>query len=211
MAGRESMSIGEEEICFFFELGNAMAAWAFVEGTLRELVLLCTEPGPDGLTHKALAVGFVSIETFRAKLNFTEGLFKRRYPEHSASLEHLAERISQLSRKRNKLAHWSTQQYPENAPGRRFMLVPWMFKKKRPNRPPKRPSPPDGSLSLREIRRLRLEFICAAISIQNFCDRAEGRPERHERHREQAGEPPPIAKFRTQIRAELAGLIQAAG
>lgn len=207
MARKEEMTIAEEELAFFFYVGSAITEWALVENTLRSVVLACFENrGEEDLTHRALSVGFLSIETFRARMDFAEGLVLRKFPQHGEAWTVLVKRTRRASAERNKLAHWVTHKYPDSNPGRRLMLVPWVFQKKK--RRSKKPLPPDGSQGLRDIVKMQLEFIALAHALHNFCFRVQGQPEQHSKDREQPARPPLIAALRVQILERLARQLQ---
>lgn len=208
MARSVVMTRGEEEIVFYYELGEAMASWAAIESVLREIVCCCFEPGEESITINSVSVGFLSIETFRAKMDFAEGLLKRRFPHRRAEWEGLVKKGRDLSALRNRLAHWPVLTYEANSPGRRFLLVPWVFKEGKKAKPPKRPLAPKGSLSMRDIRKFRIEFVCYAIALKNFACRLSGIQEVHEKSHEIPTNPPPLATMRKYVLHQLARLLQ---
>jgi len=203
----EVMTIGEEDVAFYYQLGNAVTQWADVENVLRAILLACFENRDEqDVTHRALSVGYFSIDGFRAKMDFVEGVVNRRFAQHQSDWARLVQRTRRSAGERNKLAHWSVVQYPANNPGRRFMLVPAVFKKT--GRRAKRPQPPEGAQGLRDIVKMRMEFIALAMALHNFCARVQGQPEPHPRDHEQPGRPPLIGTLRGQILVRLARLLR---
>lgn len=51
------MTKGEEEVAFYFQVGNAITEWAFVEVTLRNVMFTCVAPGAVDMNHKARTRG----------------------------------------------------------------------------------------------------------------------------------------------------------
>ncbi len=200
------MTPTEEDIVFHFQLGKAITEWANVENTLRSILCACFDKGESNINWNSLSVGLFSIDAFRAKMDFVEGTVLRRYPEHKEKWSALVKRARSDSASRNKLAHWSVKEYPESTPGRRFVLIPWTYPK--PKKKTKKPMPPDGSLGLRDVYKMRLEFIALATSLYNFfCLLQEGQ-EPLEAYLEQPMNPPPIATLRDQILEGLARQLQ---
>jgi hypothetical protein len=203
--------MGEEQIAFFYWIGDAITSWAFVENELQALVELCIDPGPNEIALNALRVGFLSIEGFRSKMDFAEGLIARRFPAQKDEWGALVARIRALSRKRNWLAHWKIRVYERNDPGRRFTLGPWIFPEPHHRQPPKRPIPPKGSIGVREIVKYSQEFTACAMTMNRFGARLAGRPEPFPKSVEQPEHPPTMAALKAQIREELARLLEPSG
>jgi len=198
----EEITIEEEEIAFFYSIGKAISEWGYVENVLGYLVLNCFEKKDnEDLTHSVTSVGFFSIETFKAKMDFAEAVVKRKFINHQSDWSKLVKRVRKSSGARNKLAHWAKQTYRENIPGRRFMLTPWVFSRKKKS---KHPQPPDGSQGLRDIHKMRLEFISLAMSLRNFEARVLGHTEPFPKSHEQPTRPLSIGKLRVQIPEGLA-------
>ncbi len=197
------MTLTEEDIAFHFQLGKAITEWANVENTLRSILCACFDKGEGNINWNSLSVGLFSIDAFRAKMDFVEGTVLRRFPEHEKRWLAIVKRARGDSSLRNKLAHWSVKEYPESSAGRRFVLIPWTFPK--PKKKTKKPIPPAGSLGLRDVYKMRAEFIALAISLYNFFCLLQGNQEPHEAYLEQPTNPPSIAKLRTQI---LEGLVR---
>jgi hypothetical protein len=210
MARTEDMTMGEEQIAFFVQVGQAITEWALVEQTLFNIAQSCFENKNDeDVTHRALAVGFFSIEGFRAKMDFTEGLVDRWLQKHNNPARPrwrlLVKRVWAASAHRNKLAHWPCVNHPDLSPGRRFLLVPRVYRVRKTKS--KKTLPPDGAQGLRDIWKMRAEFVTAAVALEHFSGVMLGKaqspeppvlPER----------PPTIAKLRGQILVELARLLQ---
>src|SRR5690349_3923633 len=105
------MTQDEEIILFHYCLGVAITQWSSVENTLRSIVVACFKD--EELNHEALSVGFLSLEGFRAKLDFANRAVGRKLAGHQLSEEwgRLVERTKNLSTQRNKLAHWALGKY----------------------------------------------------------------------------------------------------
>jgi hypothetical protein len=193
------LTLGEEEVAMYYYLGHAIQSWAFVEITLREIVLACVD---DDLTRKSVAVGFVSIDGFKAKMDFAEGIVGRKFVSHSAEWADLVKATRALSQKRNRLAHRGLALYPESAPGRRYVLSPWKYEK--PKKKSKRPAPPPGSLGLLDIVKCDIEFIHCSMTLRNFAARLARLPEPHAEGHEPLARPPTIRQLADRIREGLA-------
>lgn len=195
------MTRDEEIVLFHYQLGVAITEWANVENLLRRLIV--TGFKNIDLNWEALSVGFFSLEGFRAKLDFADGVVSRKIAAtpHISDWLDLVDRAKRLSFKRNKLAHWALMKYWECEPGQRLALTPWKFPKSR--KKTKVPQPPPGSLRIRDVMKIHLEFKALAVSLENFCARLCKQTEPHPKADEQAGSPPTIQKLKLQIRAIL--------
>jgi hypothetical protein len=191
------MTPAEEDIAFHFYLGRAIAAWANVENTLRSILCACFDKGESNITWNSISVGLFSIDGFKAKMDFVEGTVLRRFPEHEKRWLAIVKRTRSQSSMRNKLAHWFVKEFPESNAGRRYVLIPWVFPK--PKNKSKKPSPPPGSLGLRDIFKAQAEFISVSISLYNFFCLLRPGQAPLEASLEQPAEPPSIAKIRDQI------------
>jgi len=200
------MTPAEEDIVFHFQLGKAITEWANVENTLRSILCACFDKGEGNINWNSLSVGLFSIDAFRAKMDFVEGAVLRRFPEHEKQWSALVKRARGDSAMRNKLAHWSVKEFPESSAGRRFVLIPWTFPK--PKKKTKKPIPPAGSLGLRDVYKIRAEFIALAIALYNFFCLLQSDQEPHEAYLEQPMNPPPITKLRDQIFGGLVRQLQ---
>ena len=194
----KAMTLGEEEVAMYYYLGHAIQSWALVEVTLREIVLACVD---DDLTRKAVAVGFVSIDGFKAKMDFAEGVVGRKFVSRKNEWAALVKTARALSIKRNRLAHRGLALFPESAPGRRYVLSPWKHEKPKANQ---RPAPPQGSMALRDVVKCDIEFVHCAMTLRNFAARLEGKPEPHSAGHEPPIDPPTIRRLADLIREGLA-------
>jgi hypothetical protein len=106
-------------------LGFALITWAYVEHELCLLASLCVRRGPE---RQAIAIGFLSAETFRTKLNFASHLVEFRYggSKYFSSWKAMRERLRRISGKRNDLVHYLAVEYLQEKQGRRFALAPWL-------------------------------------------------------------------------------------
>lgn len=195
------MTPDEEIIVFHYQLGVAITEWSHIESLLRE-VLVCGFRDQD-LNREALSVGLFRLEGFRAKLNFIDGTVTRKLAgsPHLAEWRRLVDRARTQSGSRNKLAHWPIDKYWECPPGQRVVLRPWLSpKKKKATRVPR---PPAGSLHLREIIKIHLQFKALAVSLMNFLYRACNAQAPLPESDEQAGRPMTVTQLARQMREVL--------
>lgn len=187
---------------FHYQLGVAITQWANVESEIVSIIL--TLFPNEKLNHESLSVGFLSIESFRAKTDFAARLVSRKLAG-TANLEDwkdLIERARRASSKRNKLAHWQMGKYWECEAGRRVALTPWIYKKRR--RKTKVQRPPPASLYIQDVSELSADFWNLSCELENFRYRICAQPEPHKEADEQAPRPLTPAKIARQIREVLA-------
>lgn len=197
------MTQEEEIIAFHYCLGVAITQWSNVENMLRNILVTCFKD--EELNREALSVGFLSLEGFRAKLDFANRAVGRKLAgtKLSEEWERLVERTRTLSSQRNKLAHWALGKYWQLPEGRRVVLTPWIYPK--PKRRTKVPRPPNGSMHIRDIDRLSKEFIALVVSLENFLHRAVGQPEPHPKSAERSQNPQTLSSLLRQIREIFSG------
>jgi hypothetical protein len=189
----------QEIVVFHYVLGVALANWSRVENGVRRIMV--SGFAAQDLNHEALSVGFFSLEGFRARLRLADSVISRKlapHPQHHDDWKALAEKAKTISRSRNKLAHWSVGKYWDRKPGLRIVLTPWVYKK--PKRKTKKPMPPEGSLTIREIYRLSLAFLAFATAMDNFLHRIAGKPEPNAKEAERPKEPPSFDELAREIR-----------
>ena len=190
----------EEIVLFHYTLGVAMLNWASVENVIR--TILVTGFKNEMFNREALSVGFFALEGFGARLKFADNVISRKLasmnPDAHGTWKQLAIDARALSGARNKLAHWAIAKYWHRAPGLRVVLSPWVYKK--PTRKTKKPVPAEGSLSIREMYRISLQFIALAAALENFSSRILGHAEPHAKSAERAGDPPTADNLAHQIR-----------
>lgn len=190
-----------ESIAFHYYLGLAVSQWATIENELRYILL--TQFTDELLNHEALSIGVFSLESFRGKIDFVSGVVNRKLAgtPHQTSWGELEKRTRRASTKRNRLAHWPVRVFPKRPAGRRIALIPWIIDKKR--RKTRVPSPPPGSLMLRDVAEIKGDFEALTCALSNFRYSASGQPEPHAKHREQSVPPPTIANIERQLREAL--------
>jgi len=152
----------EERIGFYYELGLAITTWAHVEQSLCWVVSACFTKHNDVQT----AHGFFSIESFRAKLQFADRVFKTKHwpRKHMKKWDELYEQMEKQASLRNKLAHYIHRGYPAAKPGRRNALLPRFIA---PTQYRQRvPNPPSEALCIRDIVHARYKFNALAFSLE---------------------------------------------
>lgn len=191
------MTVDEEIVVFHYCLGVAITQWSSVEKALCNIVVTCFKN--EHVNRESIAIGFFSLEGFRAKLDFSDGVVSRKLAGqiHRDDWRKLADKARTLSRQRNKLAHWSMNKYVQSAPGRRLALIAWVGPKAK--KKTKVPRPPNGSLCIRDIKKLGMDYFALACSLDNFLARACKQIEPHPKSSEQAGNPPTILMLTRQI------------
>lgn len=159
------MTPQEEHVAFYYELGRAFDNWSGVEHELSNVAYRCY-PGTNPLVHLQ---GFYAIENFRSKLQHTDAVVMTKYKSNTTTLERWARlvgHISQCATKRNKLAHGSVIEFTALGarPGRRIALVEWAkwFKEGLTLKPP------PGSICVRDISNIRVEFVTLMHALRDF-------------------------------------------
>jgi len=184
------MTKEEEIVVFHYVLGVAIANFSAVENTI--LRLMSGSFPNERLNREAIAIGFFSLEGFRSRLILADAVISRKLGVAPKQLRDqwrpLHERARALSTQRNKLAHWGSAQYWHRRPGLRVVLAPWIYKKT--DKKTKKPQPPPGSLTIREIYRLSMSFLALAAALENYYARVSNTQERHAASDEQPGHPP---------------------
>jgi hypothetical protein len=159
----EAMKKNEEHVAFYYELGVTISQWAMVEVALLWCVTACLKHESE---HKAVALGFMSIENFRSKLDFAEAQVGRtlvgtnKYREWVA----LVDKVRRASTKRNKLVHRQVQIFTENKAGRRWLLVPTIFRKTKKSKS----GEPEDSIGVMNIIHYRYDFASCYVALASF-------------------------------------------
>ena len=205
------MHIGEEQTAFYEQIGRALSQWAYVENQLVRLVSLCV----SHQDRNTIAVGFLSIENFRSKLQFCDNLVALKFAAspHFAYWEKISSRLQTASAKRNRLAHHLSVLYLDAPVGRRFALVPWLGENNtpastQPTAPAKgrKAQPPPGSLCLRDIFAVTEEFHVLTTALANLSELLVGRPAPFPTDFAPTSSPPTIALIARRMRAMFAPL-----
>ena len=155
----------EETIGFYHQLGLAITAWAHVEQSL------CWVVSASFTKHNAVqtAHGFFSIQSFRAKLQFADRVFKsKRWPQkHVKKWNELCAQMQKQAELRNKLAHYISRGYPAAEPGRRRALIPRFIAPTKYYRQ-RVPGPPSEAFCIRDIVHARYKFNALAFSLESL-------------------------------------------
>jgi len=196
------LTASEESIGFYYELGLAITAWAHVEQSLCWVVSACFTK------HNAVQTdyGFFSIESFRAKLQFADRVFKTKHwpRKHMKKWDELYEQMEKQARLRNKLAHYIHRGYPTAKPGRREALLPRFIA---PTKYRQRvPSPPSGeALCIRDIVHARYKFNALAFSLEFLSYALKRQKSSLPASFAQEQDAPTMAKLTSEIRTLLKG------
>ena len=192
------MTPGEEHMAFYHEIGLTLTQWSMVERFLFSIAALCVESAQVRMFGDA----YSGIENFRSKLLFVDRLFKSRFEKtkHLADWTKIHDRLVTLAPKRNKLVHQPLMIYPSEEIGKRYRLIPWFLDT---SARPKAGKPPKGSLHVRDINRIRLEFSAISMTMINFSARVQGQKEMIPKSAELPKGPMMSRDIATQIRAIL--------
>jgi hypothetical protein len=155
------MTAAEESLYFYYYLGRAITAWANVERQLCYLITTCFTKH----NSNAAVMAFFSVDNFRSKLQMTDTLFTTKFygSAHVKKWEEIHSTIERLATVRNHLAHYHTIGYL-GKPGRRLALVPVLSRGTKLKQ--RVPTPPPGSLCIRDIAYAQLQFDAAAYALE---------------------------------------------
>lgn len=187
----------EEQLAFYFHIGLAITQWAHVEFALAWLVAWRLNSNDQPLN----VAGFLSIENLRTKLQYADTILSASIQSDTSRADWatLRDRIGQLAKKRNRLAHSWVLTDGSSREGRQRMLLP--TKPPPDNKPKTRGHKYHGAICLRDIVGFRLEFVALMCAIENYDCRLAGRKERFPKSLEQPKHPPTLAKIRREIYA----------
>ena len=156
-----------------------------IEAALLRIVTSCfknDDADETDVTHRALGVGFLSVEGFRSKMDFSEATVDRYLGQHHPGAREewqgLVKRTWAASGHRNKIAHWAVNLYPAASPGPQIL---------------------DHAARLQEKEHQVQEEIAFFL---------EGSEERYVARPGQRGPVPSIANLRDHILEELARLLR---
>lgn len=186
-----AISINQEQIVFYHELGRAITQWAHVERALCEISTICLVRDYAKLTspqYADLYTVFFAIENFRAKTAFADAAFGRRqdFAGNAAEWKLIMASMKKRARLRGTLAHNVATAMPHAPEGRRFCIAPRQIHLE------KTPKYPEGSLFLQDITRAQLRFFALSMRLENFQCSLLGRPKLHEASVEQPRDPPTL-------------------
>jgi hypothetical protein len=191
------LTVNEEGVWFYYQLGLAITSWAHVEQSLYCVGSCCFNEDDQS----QFVVTFFSIENFRSKLQVVDRLIKQNYKSHVKNWEPLALDLERLSKIRNHLAHYPVMNYGNDVPGKRIALLP------RFGQPSKfkqaTPKPPSGSIGLRDIVHARQRFVALAFGLEFFYDKLVGRLSHIPASAAQAKSAPSLEDIARQMRAIL--------
>ncbi len=192
MSTNEEMTAFEESILFYYEIGHTITQWAHVETGILSLNLTAFHNDDRSLS----VLNYYSIENFRSKLQAVDAVLKHKYQgtDHLRDWTSMHARATSLAQGRNRLAHRGVMVYPHGRAGKRYALVPWTYA--RPKFRTRGPSPPPpGSLFIRDIAALRLQFFALCVGLENLHHRILGLPEQIQKSLEQPANPPSLRQL----------------
>lgn len=197
----QGMTVSEEEIVFFAEVGWALRQWAAVEGQLRSLVAMSLRP-TDGL---AVSAAFMSIENFRSKLKFCDSLIRCVYRDspHILAWSNLFKLLEKRSAVRNSIAHGRHVLHAEGAAGRRWAIVEWSEPEPIKTMPGKSPTLASGAICLANVVTARMHFRRLTGELASFQSQLRGRPALPPEFLGPEADAPDLQSSRSQIRRAL--------
>jgi hypothetical protein len=199
MTDQRSITLLEERIALFYTVGRCISQWAHVEGVLRHAVADTAPP----VDRVGLGKAFLSIESFHSKRKFADHIIGVKHKNSALAdrwLE-LSDRLNRGAANRNKLVHYKPVLFPDDAPGRRFVLVKWI-RDKEPNRS-KRIFAPQEAVGLIRVASFRADFHGLTTAIANFREAAVGREEPFPKAAEQPTYPTDLRTLVDQMAAGL--------
>ena len=174
---RRAISINEEFLIFYQELGTAITNWSVVEAALSRVVASALPK----VRNRTVAAGFFAIENFRSKLKFVDEIV---HEQLSVALVHMWDpmhnRAESLAIQRNKIVHRVPLRIlAQTSPGKRVVLIPPNF-----NRSPAsafvskkgRQILPRDTVTIHHIMLLRRQFAQLSEALSQFAIHLEGGP-----------------------------------
>jgi hypothetical protein len=191
----------EERFAFYEQLGVAITQWAHVEMLIMEISASCFAPNE----RRIFSVAFYAVENFRSKMQMAQRIMEEKYSDsqHYPAWDSLAKRALKTSSNRNKLAHMSVCNFLPGKPGRRIALVPWWLSTDVRKKRKTLKGPPPGSLCVKDINGIRMEFVALYAALQNFLYKLHGLQEPHPKSLEQPMNPESIHTLRRQMHEML--------
>lgn len=162
-----TISINEEGLWFYYQIGRAITSWAHVEQALCWVG--CCSFTKDN--QMQFITAFFSIENFRSKLQVVDRLVIRDFKQYTDQWKELKTNIERLSKIRNNLAHYTVMNYGNDIPGQRIALLPRFGE---PSKFRKIPRPPPGSLTLRDIVHAERRFTAMKFGLEAFMHTLRG-------------------------------------
>ena len=201
------MTRSEELTAFYYHIGLSLTQWAWVEQAL--FWIFCSSLKlADGTGPYAAA--FFGIENFRSKLQAVDRAFAVTFgqSEYAPVWKELHKRATNLSTKRNNLAHWVMEGYDEPE-GRRVVLSSRHpqpprkpVRRKRGELPKPRVAPADA-IGVRQISLYGQQFFALYKALSNLFGRLEIDEPHWPADQEQVGHPKTLAQIRAGIYESL--------
>lgn len=166
------MTLNQEEMTFYAQLGITFSQWARVEQRLFLVVARCV----SAADRPMLYAGLFSIQGFRSTLSFCDKLIRAKFGDNKRYMvDWLAihKSLSKLSGDRNEIAHGLVTMYILGNPGRRIGMTPLGDDGKKPQ--PKKGGAPSYAICVRDLSRIYYEFLALTKTLENFSEQLVGR------------------------------------
>ena len=194
------MTLNQEEMAFYAQLGITFSKWASVEQRLFLVVARCVS-NPD---RPMLYAGLFSIQGFRSKLSFCDGLMRAKFSEtngHIVDWLAVQKRLTAQNGHRNEIAHGLVTMYILGNPGRRIGITPLDDDGKKPQ--PRKGGAPSYAICLRDLSKIYQEFLALEKTLENFSERLCGRAEPFPKSHEQPIRPLTLEQIKCRFLASL--------
>lgn len=194
------MTLNQEEMAFYAQLGITFSQWARVEQRLFLVVARCVS-NPD---RPMLYAGLFSIQSFRSTLNFCDKLIRTKFSNNKSHLDDwstIRERLSTSSGHRNEIAHGLVIMYILGKPGRRIDMTTLGDDGKKPQ--PRKGGAPSYAICLRDLSQTYYEFLALERTLDNFSERLVGRGEPFPKSAEQPNDRLTLAQIKRRFLASL--------
>ena len=166
------LSISEEQLLFAQEHSAAITQFVNLEQILGDLVAA----GIDKTSSRAVRTAFFGIESFRAKLEFTDRYIQLRVsdsPELLALWANVLRACNTANTGRNQVVHYSKITYVQGEPGRRIVLVPPPAnpsRRKEPLDAPREGEAPQNGIGVRRLVEIRYTIFAAFMRVSSYRD-----------------------------------------
>ena len=194
------MTLNQEEMAFYAQLGITFSQWARVEQRLFLVVARCVSTADRPM----LFAGLFSIQGFRSTLSFCDKLIHAKFGDsnrHMTDWSAMHNRLTTSSGHRNEIAHGLVIRYILGKPGRRIGMTPLGDDGKKPQ--PRKGGAPSFAICVRDLSRIYYEFLALERTLENFSERLVGRAEPFPKSDEQPKNRLTLAQIKERFLASL--------